>query len=232
MKEIHHNSIHNAVKHLGYFHMASLKDSRYSLVLSEYLFEWFRVPQDHHSKCFPKSGWQLKVKFGIHRPEHLTLLIFGVGAFQIINFRRFLSGQRMFLASQILLQGDVPRMITNIRFPQAGSESKIRGAREPKSKPLVEKNKCVRFESLLTSLVPCLQRLHLFFHIFFSRGNQLGALQTPAQTPGNRYMKKPDVSGLNHVWVPAGNKNQPRSHKHLAFKTTFPYRKKDLDIKK
>ena len=35
MKEIHHNSIHNAVKHLGYFHMASLKDSRYSLVLSE-----------------------------------------------------------------------------------------------------------------------------------------------------------------------------------------------------
>ena len=44
--------------------------------------------------------------------------------------------------------------------------------------------------------------------------------------PKNRYMKKPDVSGLNHVWVPAGNKNQPRSHKHLAFKTTFPYRKK------
>ena len=103
---------------------------------------------------------------------------------------------------------------------------KTRGAREPKSKPLVEKNKCVRFESLLTSLVPCLQRLHIFFHIFFSRGNQLGALQTPAQTPGNRYMKKPDVSGLNNVWVPAGNKNQPRSHKHLAFKTTFPYRKK------
>ena len=106
---------------------------------------------------------------------------------------------------------------------------KTRGAREPKSKPLVEKNKCVRFESLLTSLVPCLQRLHIFFHIFFSRGNQLGALQTPAQTPGNRYMKKTDVSGLNHVWVPGGNKNQPRSHKHLAFKTTFPYRKKDLD---
>ena len=46
-------------------------------------------------------------------------------------------------------------------------KSKTRGAREPKSKPLVEKNKCVRFESLLTSLVPCLQRLHIFFHIFF-----------------------------------------------------------------
>ena len=106
------------------------------------------------------------------------------------------------------------------------SPIETRGAREPKSKPLVEKNKCVRFESLLTSRVPCLQRLHIFFHIFFPRGNQLGALQTPAQTPGNRYMKKPDVSGLNHVWVPAGEKNQPRSHKHLAFKTTFPYRKK------
>ena len=48
---------------------------------------------------------------------------------------------------------------------------KTRGAREPKSKPLVEKNKCVRFESLLTSLVPRLQRLHIFFHIFFSQGS-------------------------------------------------------------
>ena len=68
MKELHHNSILDGVNQLGYFHMLSLKDSQYSLVLSEVNICLNDVVC-HRIITQNASHWQLTVKFGIHKPQ-------------------------------------------------------------------------------------------------------------------------------------------------------------------